>query len=171
MALVFQYGSNTSTTRLNSDERLRGDARDLGLVCTEMPFELEFDVWSTGNACATADIREGSGRPICGVLYAVPDYLICQETSGPRKSLDAIEGELYERRSIRVRRSATTPVAGDVITYTVRNPENALRTSIEYVSHIICGLKAHGAPDEYLAYVKERVIANNHDIAVEVGTL
>lgn len=64
MALVFQYGSNTSGTRLNSQDRLRGDAKDLGLVCTEAPFELDFDVWSTSNACAAADIREGRGRPI-----------------------------------------------------------------------------------------------------------
>ena len=171
MALFFQYGSNTSTTRLNSEERLRGDARDLGLAYTEVPFELDFDVWSTRNACAAADLREGRGRPIWGVLYEVPDYLIRRETSGERKSLDAIEGERYECRAIRVRRPDTTPVAGDVITYTVRNPEAGLRTSIEYASHIIYGLRAHGAPDEYLAYVKERVIANNPDLAAQVGLL
>ena len=171
MALVFQYGSNTSSTRLNSDERLRGDARDLGLVCTEAPFALDFDVWSTGNACAAADIREGRGRPIWGVLYEVPDYLIRRETAGERKSLDAIEGRHYGRRPIRVRRPDGTPVAGEVITYTVLNPEPRRRTSIEYASHIIAGLKEHGAPDEYLAYVKERVIANNTDLAAQMDCL
>lgn len=168
MALVFQYGSNTSSTRLNSAERLRGDAIDLGLVCTEVPFELDFDVWSTGNSCAAADIREGRGRPIWGVLYEVPDYLIHRETSGERKSLDAIEGGRYRHRAIRVRRPDGTRVAGEVITYTVLNPKAELRTSIEYASHIICGLRAHGAPDEYLAYVKERVITNNSDLAAQI---
>lgn len=171
MALVFQYGSNTSSTRLNSEERLRGDARDLGLVCTEMPFELEFDVWSKGNACAAADIREGRGRPIWGVLYEVPDYLICRETSGERRSLDAIEGERYERRPIRVRQRDGTPIAGEVVTYTVRSPEAGLRTSTDYASHVICGLRTHDAPDDYVAYVKERAIANNPDLAAQVGRL
>jgi hypothetical protein len=171
MALVFQYGSNTSSTRLNSNERLRGDARDLGLVCMEAPFELDFDVWSTGNACATADILEGRGRPIWGVLYEVPDYLIQRGTAGERKSLDAIEGRHYGRRPIRVQRPDGTRVAGEIITYTVVNPEPGRRTSIEYASHIIAGLREHGAPDEYLAYVKARVIANNPDLAVQIGCL
>jgi len=171
MALVFQYGSNTSSTRLNSAERLCADARDLGLVCTEAPFELDFDVWSTGNACAGADIREGRGRPIWGVLYEVPDYLIRRETAGERRSLDAIEGRQYGRRPIRVRRPDGTPVAGEIIPYTVLNPEPGLRTSIEYASHIIAGLREHGAPDEYLAYVKERVIANNPDLAAQMNCL
>ncbi len=171
MALVFQYGSNTSSSRLNSEERLRGDAREVGLVCTEVPFELDFDVWSTGNACAAADIRAGRGRPIWGVLYEVPDHLIRRETSGERKSLDAIEGDLYRRSAIRVRRPDGTPVEGEIITYTVRNPEAGLRTSIEYASHIISGLRAHAAPDEYLAYVKERVIANNPALTADVGRL
>jgi hypothetical protein len=171
MALVFQYGSNTSSTRLNSHERLRGDARDLGLVCTVAPFELDFDVCSTGNACAAADIREGGGRPIWGVLYEVPDYLIRRETAGERKSLDAIEGQHYGRRPIRVQRPDGTPVAGEVITYTVLNPEPGQRTSIEYASHIIAGLREHGAPDEYLAYVKEQVIANNPDLTAQMDCL
>ena len=171
MALVFQYGSNTSSTRMNSEERLRGDARDLGLVCTESVFELGFDVWSTGNACAAADIRESRGRRIWGVLYEVPDYLVSRATSGDRKSLDAIEGELYERRVIRVMWPDATPVTGEVTTYVARNPEVGRRTSIEYVSHIISGLRAHGAPDEYLAYLKERVISNNPDLAAQVGLL
>src|SRR5438045_3551831 len=100
MALVFQYGSNTSSGRLNSDDRLRGDARDLGLVRTQASFELHFDVWSETNKCAAADIREDSVRQIFGVLYEIPDYLMSRTTSGARKSLDEIEGRRYERRLI-----------------------------------------------------------------------
>jgi hypothetical protein len=170
MALVFQYGSNTSNTRLTADERLRGDAKDLGLVCTEAPFELDFDVWSIGNACATADILEGRGRSIWGVLYEVPDSLIQRETAHGRRSLDAIEGRHYGRRPTRVHWPDGTPVAGEVITYTVLNPEPGRRTSIEYASHV-AGLREHHAPYEYLVYVKERITANNPDLAVQMGCL
>lgn len=62
-----------------------------------------------------------------------------------------------------------TRVAGEVTTYTVVNPEPGRRTSIEYASHIIAGLREHDAPDEYLAYVKARVIANNPDLAAQIG--
>lgn len=171
MALVFQYGSNTSSIRLNSGDRLCGDAMDRGLVCTEDSFELDFDIWSTCNDCAAADIREGQGRPIWGVLYDVPDHLIRRETAGLRRSLDAIEGSHYGRRPIRVRWPNGSSVAGDVITYTVLSPEHGLRTSIEYAAHIIAGLREHGAHNEYLAYVKERVIANNPDLVAQVDSL
>ena len=46
MALVFQYGSNTSAAELNGQNRLRGDAKPLGLVCTKELYEFDFDVWS-----------------------------------------------------------------------------------------------------------------------------
>lgn len=52
MALVFQYGSNTSPDRLNTDDRLCGDAQSLGAVITEDDFELDFTIWSNGNECA-----------------------------------------------------------------------------------------------------------------------
>ena len=169
MALVFQYGSNTSSTRLNSDKRLRGDASDLGLARTQAPFELDFDSWSTTNACAAANILEGGSRRIWGVLYEVPDYLIRRETAGKRTSLDAIEGPNYERRPIQLQRPDGTPVVGEVITYRVVNRQPGLRTSMKYASHIMAGLREHGAPDECLAYVKARVIANNPDLAAQIG--
>lgn len=56
MVYVFQYGSNTLSSRLNSETRLRGDARPIGAVYTEANFELDFDVWSDTNNCAVADI-------------------------------------------------------------------------------------------------------------------
>jgi len=36
---------------------------------------------------------------------------------------------------------------------------------------MMAGLREHGAPDEYLAYVKERVIANNPDLAAQMNCL
>ncbi len=68
MALVFQYGSNVSSTRLNSKNRLRGDAHFVGITYTEYKHELEFSVWSKTNQCAAANIVHGLGRKIWGVL-------------------------------------------------------------------------------------------------------
>lgn len=171
MGLVFQYGSNTSSSRLNSPDRLCGDARDLGLVSTQGIFELDFDVWSNRNNCAAADIREGAGRVIWGVLYEVPDYLIDRDTSGARRSLDAIEGSQYQRQSIGVQNLDGTSVQAPVITYTVRSPQLGLRTSLAYVSYILAGLREHGAPAEYVAYVKNRAIANNPGLATDLERL
>jgi hypothetical protein len=86
MALVFQYGSNTSSKRINSANRLRGDAISLGLACTVEDFQFDFTVWSTTNNCAAADIIKGSGRKLWGVLYEIPDYLIRRDTAGSRCS-------------------------------------------------------------------------------------
>src|SRR5438045_1058197 len=119
MAYVFQYGSNTSTVRLNSNDRLQGDARPLGAAYTQEDFDLDFDVWSTKNNCAASDIVSGHGRKIWGVLYEIPDYLITSDTSGQRKSLDAIEGLKYKRISIALNQPDGTPVHENVITYVV----------------------------------------------------
>ena len=62
MTLVFQYGSNTSSSRLNSDDRSKGDAKVVGLVCTKDIFKLDFTVWGQGNKCAAADIVPGVGE-------------------------------------------------------------------------------------------------------------
>ena len=163
MALVFQYGSNTSSHRLNSYDRLRGDARKLGLVCTKEPHQLDFTVWSNSNKCAAADIVPGSGRTIWGVLYKIPDHLIHRETSGERKSLDEIEGEdnNYRRLEIYLRYRNGRPINQKVITYVVKERKPNLETSIDYVSHIINGLKEFNAPKGYIEYVKQRVIKNN----------
>jgi hypothetical protein len=171
MALVFQYGSNTLSARLNSPERLCGDAKDLGLVRTEENFELHFNVWSRGNNCAAADLKRGSGRPIWGVLYDVPDGLIARDTAGNRKSMDAIEGSKYRRGPISVLRENGTRIEDLVLTYTVINPKSGLRTSLTYAAHIIRGLRGHAAPNDYLNYVKDRVVANNPQLAAEIEDL
>src|SRR2546423_5461759 len=43
MAYVFQYGSNTSPSRLNSEDRFRGDARSPGSGYNEEEIVLEFE--------------------------------------------------------------------------------------------------------------------------------
>lgn len=173
MTLVFQYGSNTSAIRFNSNNRLRGDANSLDAVYTAENFELDFNVFSSGNNCAAADIISGRGRKIWGVLYEIPDYLIRRETSGERRSLDAIEGEggNYERQIIEVKHADGTPVEGEVITYVVRDKREGLQTNLDYCRHIIEGLREHNAPDEYIEYVKGRMIANDSSLQNEVNAL
>ena len=163
MALVFQYGSNTSSQRLNCTNRLCGDANPLTIVYTKEPFELDFTVLSKTNNCAAADISPGYGRIIWGVLYEIPDYLICRNTSGNRKSLDEIEGEgqNYRKIAIPLRYRNGRLINTKVITYVAINRKQRIQTSLSYVSHIIAGLRAHNAPRGYINYVKKRIIKNN----------
>jgi Gamma-glutamyl cyclotransferase, AIG2-like len=173
MAYVFQYGSNTSPARLNSEDRLRGDARSLGAVYTEEDFELDFDVWSGGNQCAAADIVPGRGRKIWGVLYEIPDHLIRQETSGNRRSLDAIEGGRYERKTVAVKYPDGRPISEEVLTYVVRDEDkqNGLQTSLDYCRFIISGLREHNVSSEYIDYAKARMIANNPSLETNIKSL
>lgn len=171
MALVFQYGSNTSTKRFNSDKRLQGDARSLGAVFTLENFEIDFTVTSKGNKCAAADLISGNGRKIWGVLYEIPDNLISRETSGNRKSLDAIEGKKYERCLIDVLHPNGTPVEGEVITYIVKDKKEGIQTSFDYCRHIIEGLREHKIPNEYIQYVKKKMIANNLSLQTQIDLL
>lgn len=173
MAYVFQYGSNTMPSRFNSEDRLRGDARSLGAAYTDEEFELKFDVWSRGNNCAAADIVSGRGRRIWGVLYQIPDYLISRETSNNRKSLDAIEGPRYERRTTAVRYSDGTPVNEEVTTYIVLESErqHKIQTSLAYCRYIILGLREHNVPNEYIEYAKAQMIANNPSLKEDVEVL
>jgi len=163
MTLVFQYGSNADSERLNSNDRLRGDAQQRGIAYTEDDFELDFTVQSKSNQCAAADIVSGSGRKIWGVLYEIPDHLIRRETSGDRKSLDAIEGEgvNYRKVPISLRRADGTSLEQEVITYVAIKRQSGIQTSLEYASHIVLGLREHNVPEDYIEYVKGRIIANN----------
>jgi hypothetical protein len=164
MALVFQYGSNTSSARLNASERLRGDAKSLGLAYTVGQYDLGFTVWSKTNNCATADLVRAPGRKVWGVLYEIPDSLLSRETADDRKSLDAIEGPRYRRRKIRVCRANTPDAPLTVWTYTAITKEKGLRTSRDYVNHILTGLREAHAPADYIAHVKARILKNNPDL-------
>jgi hypothetical protein len=171
--LLFQYGSNTSNARLNDLSRLNGDARDLGLVRTREPFELDFDVWSEKNQCFASDIRPGGSCQIWGVLYEIPAWLIERKTAKTRgrKSLDAIEGAMYECRDIGVEKPDGRPIEAPVITYIVTKPGDTQPTSLEYVTHILSGLREHGAPAHYVAYVKRRIVASNAALASDIERL
>ena len=171
MAVVFQYGSNCSAPRLNSRDRLRGDALDLGWAETVDNYELRFDVWSQGNQCACADLVSGGDSPAQGVLYEVPDHLMSRAAAAPagRRSFDAIEGGSYHRQPIRVKKRDGTIV--DAQTYVVITPQNNLQTNLDYVRHIIQGLRDHGADAVYLQKVKDIAARNNPTIAQQVQAL
>jgi cation transport regulator ChaC len=173
MTLVFQYGSNCSESQINSDERLRGDAKFISIAETLGSFELAFDVWSRHRGCAAADIVSRAHGKVWGVLYEVPDHLVGRETArnSGRKSLDAVEGEgrTYKREKIRVRRDN-----GDVVTaftYRAIRPQPGLKTNREYVRYIVTGLRDHGVNEEYISEVKRIAAANNPMIATEVEAL
>jgi hypothetical protein len=161
-----------STSRLNSPDRLGGDACAIDIAYTEENYELLFDIWSTSNNCAAADIVIGVGRKVWGVVYEIPGWLICRETSKPRKrkSLDAIEGEgaNYHRTSIKLRHPNGTLVAEAVETYIGRDRRQGIKTSLAYVSHILEGLKEHKMPSEYCQYVRAQILANNPQLATSL---
>jgi gamma-glutamylcyclotransferase len=170
MAFLFQYGSNMSTERLNDSCRLRGDARAVGKAITEEVFQLTFDLWSekAEPPCASADIINGAGRKIWGIVYEIPDYLIKKEDAAPRnrKSMDQIEGQNYERRIIKLRWPDGHPVTDAVITYVGRpsRRKKKIRTTFNYVEHILRGMREHHIPNEYVDYVRSVVLESNPDL-------
>lgn len=174
MALVFQYGSNMSTVRLNGEDRLAGDAQPIYVARTVKPFDLMFTVWSKTNACAAADlVPSKTGRSIYGVVYEIPDFLISRNTAKQhnRNSLDKIEGEgtNYIRTMIDLVKDDGSAVC--VITYLVKERRTGLKTSLAYIQHMLLGLKEHNIPNEYGQYVRSRIIENNGDLKCQLSTV
>lgn len=173
MALVFQYGSNCSESQIHGKDRLCGDAMFIDIAETVDDFRLAFDVWSTGRYCAASDIVDSPGSKVWGVLYEVPDFLLERKSAAAqnRKSLDAIEGEgtNYKRETIAVRQNSGPIVKA--LTYRVRNPKPNLQTSLEYVEHIIEGLRERGVREAYINQVKKAAATNNPAIATQVQEL
>lgn len=170
MSLVFQYGSNTSVQRLNSEKRLNGKAEVIAPAYTHDHYELDFTVWSKTNKCAAADIVPDGSTKIWGVLYEIPDSLIYREMSGSKKSLDAIEGEggNYQRIMIDIVAKNDPENVISALTYVVRERKNGLLTSAAYAAEILKGLTSHDIPREYVAYAHKRIILNNGDLSEEL---
>lgn len=171
MTIVFQYGSNMCSARLNSVDRLAGDAKVIGVAKTVDLFEFGFTVWSKTNACAAADIAPSAlGQQIFGVLYEVPDFLMSRDSAkeNHRRSMDAIEGEgvNYVRQVVKLESLDGSRV--DALTYVVKDRNFHIKTSMHYVQHIFDGLKENTIPENYRRYVVSQVIANNSDLAQEI---
>ncbi len=173
MSLVFQYGSNTFSKRINSSCRLDGSAEARGLAYTKEKFDLGFTHPSTSNNCATADIMPGGEWNIYGVLYDIPDERIFRQMRKGRITLDEIEGECtaYCRIKIQVIQVSKQNEPCDALTYVVKNPQKGLKTETHYVRYIIAGLREHGAPEEYIQYVKDRAAGSNSAITHELAGL
>jgi hypothetical protein len=161
MAVIFQYGSNMSTPRLNGADRLCGAAKPIGIAKTSECYELDFTVWSEKSKCAAADIVPGYGRNIWGVLYDIPDSLISRTSSRGRKSLDAIEGEGTNYLRTEISLVSTEGNQLHAITYVAKNRQANLKTSLIYVRHILDGIQEHNLPEEYARYVLARIVENN----------
>lgn len=163
MALVFQYGSNTTTARLNGPSRLNDRARDLGRAQTVRDFEIAFDVYSTTNGCAAADLRCIPGQPAWGVLYEIADADIRGPSPRDSRTLADIEGSRYEEKGIRVRDK--DGVDRHAITFVVKDAERrtGLATNAAYVSLIVDGLRSHGVPEDYVQHVIDVAVATNAD--------
>ncbi len=166
--LVFQYGSNMSTARFNANNRLAGAATAVSLARTVKRFRFDFTVWSKDNECAAADIvLDGSGRQIWGVLYSIPTDRISRDTTPDgTRALDSIEGEgtNYLRHRIAVLRSDINGPSTEALTYVVKERRAGLRTSLQYARHILCGLREHDAPTDYVQYVIAQIVMNNPDL-------
>ena len=172
MALIFQYGSNMSSQRLNSTDRLAGQAKVFGTGQTIERFNLVFSVWSKSNECAAADIAANdSGQRIFGVIYEVPDFLISRESAKlqGRKSMDAIEGEgiNYVKRDVQIETAHGGTVSA--MTYVVKDPQAGLKTSLPYVTHILNGLDEHHLPAAYRTYVLAQIVQNNPALEAQVA--
>jgi gamma-glutamylcyclotransferase (GGCT)/AIG2-like uncharacterized protein YtfP len=171
--LVFQYGSNCLDSEINGKNRLKGDAKFIGIAQTVEDYELAFDVFSRGRHCAASDIVCKAGGKVWGALYEIPKALISRDSAKTlgRKSLDAIEGEgkNYERKEISVRTGNGEVVS--VLTYTVINPQTGLTTDLDYVHLIIAGLRQRAVPSEYVDRVKAVAAANNPGIATAISRL
>jgi gamma-glutamylcyclotransferase (GGCT)/AIG2-like uncharacterized protein YtfP len=163
VTFVFAYGSNTHEKRINSPDRLKGDARYLYNARTVDDYELDFTVWSKNNNCAAADIVLKEGSNVWGVVYDVPSYLICRGSANRlgRKSLDEIEGEDKNYQRIRIKVETEAGKIIEAITYEVINKRKGLKTSREYAEHIIKGLEEHNIPWDYINKVKRKIIENN----------
>lgn len=163
MAIVFQYGSNVCTARINSPKRLRGDARPIEKAQTVDDYDIVFNVYSNTNQCAAADLIPIPGYQAWGVLYEIQDDLV-RGNRTDRKTLAGIEGPRYEEKPIRVCKLNGEIV--DAVTYLVRprDRRDDLLTTVWYVSWIVYGLREHGVPEEYISHVQELAIRTNRKL-------
>jgi len=157
--LVFQYGSNTDADRLNSPQRLHGDARNPRPAQTVGRFEVGFDKWSETNGCAAADLfrPETGGQRVWGVVYTVSEEGLGR--------LEDVEGSSY--RAIDIDVEYASGGIDTVNTFVVNGGRRrtGLWTSAEYVGHIVRGLRARAIPEDYIQHLIDVAIRTNERAA------
>lgn len=160
MGVVFQYGSNTCTARLNAPSRLRGDATPIGKAQTVDDYEIFFNVFSQRNKCAASNICLHQGRKVWGILYEISEELISGKPKG-RKSLRQIEGPKYSQKTIRVEKANGEQMDAITLLAVAENCQEGLSTAVWYVSWILYGLRSHGVDEDYIEHVRVRAIETN----------
>lgn len=162
--LIFQYGSNLSSQRLNSPERLQGQARVVDIAHTVTGWRFGFPVWGGINDCAAAGILPGGDKPVWGVIYEIPDTWVVH---GDGVSLDRIENEGvdYDRGPIDLQLTDGREPPAPVHTYHPRDPRHDRITQWHYVEHILAGVDEHGLPEYYRRRLERAIIDNNPSLA------
>jgi gamma-glutamylcyclotransferase (GGCT)/AIG2-like uncharacterized protein YtfP len=153
MPLVFQYGSNCDLQRLNGPTRLKGGARDLGLAQTVDRYKFAFNKHSQRSGAAADLVKAArTGRRVWGVLYEMSQQAL--------RRLDEIEGPSYRRQRV-----AIVGQAQKAWTFRVRRASRRknLATTSEYIGHIVGGLRAHGASEEYVDHVISVALETNQE--------
>ncbi len=168
--LLFQYGSNMSSTRLNGAKRLSGYAKPLGKAKLR-GWELTFDIWSTLNESAAADIVPCDDGIVWGVLYDVDRELVIAPKCKLSK-MDCIEGVRldgtgnYKRRPVEIEqddenvRTACTYLGMDAGRQRFGERCSAPITR-EYRSYVLDGAKEHGLPDGHCREIER--LADRHN--------
>lgn len=130
-----------------------------GLAETIDCYDLVFNVWSSGQQCAVANLLKGS-HTIYGALYEVANHRVLRALKQGSRTLDEIEGEgkTYERVPICV-------IFGEkrieALTYLgKRSSFTNCGTTSKYTNHIVSGLEELGAPAPYVEYVKGCIAEN-----------
>ena len=100
MAVLFQYGSNCDSNRLNAPERLSGAATNPRLARTVHVYGIALNVWSNGNGRAASNLRPATDRHAWGVLYDIADDRLTGRGAADRKTMEQIEGPRYEATTV-----------------------------------------------------------------------
>lgn len=172
MTIVFQYGSNCLEKEMNSTKRFNGAAKFIGIAKTIENYTLTFDVNSKKRGCAASDIIKSGNRPVWGVLYYIPNELMCRETTHNLISFDKIEdeGRNYRRHWLPV----VCPDGEQLIalTYVVKKPKKPKKkTSLEYVTMIIKGLREHKVSEMYINEVKTIIAKHSPRLIKKIQNL
>ncbi|MCK4443146.1 MAG: gamma-glutamylcyclotransferase, partial [Thermoplasmata archaeon] len=168
MTLVWQYGSNMDQARLNSPQRLRGNAKYVGLAI-KRGYILGFPR-SNRKKIGTAGIVEGrKDNLVIGALYDVPDDCI--------ECFDAIEGTAsgsYERfndfevEAFSDNLKANRPGTVKAVTYLANAKPGEHPTSANYANHILRGILDYDMPRDYFEKTKETILKNNPHLRHEL---
>ena len=169
MAKVFQYGSNCDEERLNSrlNSRLRDAAHLISRAQTVDNFEIAFDVWTSKNKCAAADLVRRGNKPAWGVLYEIAEDFIDGSPPDGGKTLAQIENGgdgkdgKYEKQCIQVEivKGKTKSVVS-AVTFLVKASArvSGKPTSPTYVEHIVKGMREQEILEEYIGDVLDTAL-------------